>query len=127
MGIAPPTAPLTGRASQPSAIVGGDPVAAINRFYSAVTAHQFGAAASTWSARMQAQYPPPIYIDHRFADTQYIGLTGNHLVSEANGTAVIYVNVAEVIGGQNRVWVGTWQLVDTSSGWLLNSPNLTAG
>jgi hypothetical protein len=107
--------------------VAGDPVASINRFYSAVTAHQFGAAASTWSPQMQAQYPPSIYIDQRFADTQYIGLTNSYLVSAGSGTAVIYVNVAETIGGQHRLWVGTWQLVDTSSGWLLNSPNLAAG
>src|SRR5205823_6281709 len=59
------------------------------------------------------------------------GATGTHphdraerVVGHRGGVAVVYVDVVEVIGGQMHHWVGTWQLVDTSSGWLLNRPNL---
>ncbi len=112
---------------QPQIPAGGDPLAAINRFYAEISAHQFAGAASLWSASMQAQYPPQVYIDQRFSATQNIGLTGGQLLTEGEGVAVVYVNVAELIGGQHRDWTGTWQLVDTGSGWLLNSPNLRAG
>jgi hypothetical protein len=113
-------------AQQPHYVIkaAGDPTAAINQFYQAVTAHQFGAAASLWSAQMQAQFPPPTYIDHRFSATQQIGLNNARVLSNNGSTAVVSVDVIELIGGQTREWVGTWQLVGSSSGWLLNSPNL---
>lgn len=108
-------------------VTGGNPVGAINAFYRAVTAHQFGAAATLWTAAMRAEYPPPVYIDQRFAGTQQIGATSERVISEAGGTAVVYVDVHELDAGQVREWVGTWQLIDTPSGWLLNSPDLRAG
>jgi hypothetical protein len=111
----------------PAAPAVGDPLAAINRFYAEISAHQFADAASLWSARMQAQYPPVVYIDQRFSATQSIRLTGGQVITEGDGSAVVYVNVAELIGGQHRQWTGTWQLVASDSGWLLNSPNLRAG
>jgi len=113
--------------AQPQIRAGGDPLAAINQFYAEISAHQFADAASLWSARMQAQYPPAVYIDQRFSATQSIGLTGGQVITQGDGVAVVYVNVAEVSGGQHREWTGTWQLVDPGSGWLLNSPNLRAG
>lgn len=76
---------------------------------------------------MKAAYPPAVYIDQRFSATQRIGLTGARVLSDQGGTAVIYVDVLELIGGQQREWVGTWQLVQNQSEWLLNSPNLSAG
>jgi len=113
--------------TQPLISAGANPLTAINQFYAEISAHQFGDAASLWSARMQAQYPPAIYIDQRFSATESIGLTGGQVITDGDGVAVVYVNVAEVIGGQHREWTGTWQLVDPGSGWLLNSPNLRAG
>jgi hypothetical protein len=82
--------------------------------------------AALWTPRMQAQYPPAVYIDHRFAATQQINLRGARMVGARGGLATVYVDVIEVIDGQRRQWAGTWQLVLTTSGWLLNRPNLRA-
>jgi hypothetical protein len=104
----------------------GDPAAAVARFYQAVSAHDFAAAAALWTQRMQAQYPPAEYIDHRFAATQQINLQAERMLGNGGGLATVYVDVVEIIDGQRRHWVGTWQLLDTASGWLLNRPNLRA-
>jgi hypothetical protein len=103
---------------------GGDPLAAVTRFYQDVSAHDFAAAAALWTSRMQARYPPAEYIDHRFAATQEITLQAERTLSNSGGVATVYVDIVEVIDGQTRNWVGTWQLVDTASGWLLDRPNL---
>lgn len=116
---APPPSVLT-----PSST--GDPAEAVQRFYSAVSAHQFDVAASLWSPAMQAEYPPTVFIDQRFSATQQIDVTTSRVLSDAGGIAVVYVDVLEVIGGERRQWVGTWQLIDSSTGWLLNSSNLQA-
>jgi hypothetical protein len=104
----------------------GDPASAVARFYQAITAHDFAAAASLWMPRMQSTYPPAEYINRRFAATQQIYLQAERTLSNADGRATVYVDVVEVINGQTRRWVGTWQLVDTRSGWLLSRPNLRA-
>jgi len=75
---------------------------------------------------MQALYPPAVYIDHRFAATQAINLQAERTLGDGGGLAIVYVDLVEVIDGQSRHWVGTWQLVDTASGWLLNRPDLRA-
>jgi hypothetical protein len=105
---------------------GSDPTATVARFYRDVSSHDFAAAAALWSPRMQAQYPPAVYIGHRFAGTQLIDLRNTRTVAEGGGSALVYVNVVEVIDGQSRQWVGTWQLVRTALGWLLDQPNLRA-
>lgn len=104
----------------------GDPRGSIARFYQAVAAHQFDAAAATWSARMQSAYPPPQYINQRFAYTQQMDLRQAQVVAENGQTATVYIDLIEIYAGSSRHWVGTWQLVETSSGWLLNQPNLRA-
>lgn len=104
----------------------GDPAASVARFYQAVSGHDFVAAAALWTPRMQAQYPPAEYIDHRFAATQTINLRAERMVGDSGGHAIVYVDVLEVTDGQTRHWVGTWQVVDTASGWLLNRPYLQA-
>ena len=118
----PPAAPPL---AEPAATA-GDPAATVARFYEDVSAHDFAAAAALWTPRMQAQYPPAVYIDHRFAATQQINLRGARMVGARGGLATVYVDVIEVIDGQRRQWAGTWQLVLTASGWLLNRPNLRA-
>lgn len=113
---APPELPL-GQAA-------GDPASAVARFYQAVSGHDFAAAAGLWSSRMQARYPPAVYIDHRFASTQQINLQAARILGNRDGAAVVFVRVVEVLDGQTRYWVGTWQLVSSDSGWLLDQPNL---
>jgi hypothetical protein len=114
-------------APQPALVpIAADPGAAVARFYQAVSTHDFGAAAALWTTRMQARYPPVQYIDHRFAATQQISLVADRVLRVEDGVAVVSVDVIERVNGQTRVWVGTWQLVNTNSGWLLNQPNLRA-
>jgi hypothetical protein len=113
--------------AQPAEPADGDPAAAIARFYQDVSGHDFAAAAALWSSRMQARYPPAVYIDHRFAATQQINLQAARIVGNRGGQAIVYVRVVEVLDGQTRHWVGTWQLVNTESGWLLDRPNLQSG
>ncbi|HVS07516.1 MAG TPA: hypothetical protein VHK65_15315 [Candidatus Dormibacteraeota bacterium] len=105
---------------------GTDPAASVALFYQAVSSHDFAAAAALWTSRMQAQFPPAEFIDHRFATTQQINLQGERLLASRDGVAMVYVRIVEVTGGHLRRWVGTWQLVNTGSGWLLNRPNLRA-
>jgi len=104
--------------------VPGDPTAAVARFYQAVTAHDFAGAAALWSPAMQAQYPPAEYIDRRFVATQQINLMAERVVATGGGVAVVYVDMVELSGEQTRHWVGTWQLINSASGWLLNHPDL---
>lgn len=104
----------------------GDPAGAVDAFYRAVSSHEFGTAAAFWSPAMKAAYPPAVYINQRFSATQQIGVSAERVLTNQAGTAVIYVDVHELIGGQQREWVGTWQLVQDQSQWLLNSPSLSA-
>ena len=104
----------------------GDPAATVARFYRAVSGRDFVAAAALWTPQMQTQYPPVEYIDHRFAATEAISLRAERVLGNGGGVALVYIDVVEVIDGQSWHWVGTWQLVDTASGWLLNHPNLRA-
>lgn len=128
VGEAVPTPAAPPAQTQPDEVppAGADPAASVALFYQAVSSHDFTAAAALWTSRMQAQFPPAQFIDHRFAATQQINLQGQRLLASRDGVAIVYVRVVEVIGGQSRRWVGTWQLVNTGSGWLLNRPNLRA-
>ena len=101
-----------------------DPTAAINRFYAAVSGHEFDLAAALWSPQLKAADPPAVFIDQRFSATQQIGVRGERIMAHEAGSAVVYVDLLELIGGQTREWVGTWQLIQSPSGWLLNSPDL---
>jgi hypothetical protein len=117
----------SGPVAQPALVpTVADPGAAVAHFYQAISSHDFGAAAALWTTRMQARYPPVQYIDHRFAATQQISLVAERVLRAEDGVAIVYVDLIERIDGQTRVWVGTWQLVNTTSGWLLNQPNLRA-
>jgi cytoskeletal protein RodZ len=117
----PVPVPTLGRPAIPPA---GDPAAVVTRFYQAVSAHDFDAAAALWSTGLQAAYPPAEYIDHRFAATREIGVRTERVIAISGALAVVYVDIVELIGGQTRHWVGTWQLINSPSGWLLNQPNL---
>ncbi|MEO6797296.1 MAG: hypothetical protein ABI401_06485 [Candidatus Dormibacter sp.] len=104
----------------------GDPTRSVAGFYQAVAAHRFDAAAALWSARMQANYPPGEFINHRFASTQQMGLRQDRTLANNGQVATVYIDLIEVYAGSTRHWVGTWQVVRTSSGWLLDQPNLRA-
>jgi hypothetical protein len=128
VGEAAPTPQASPAQTPPDEVppAGADPAASVALFYQAVSSHDFTAAAALWTSRMQAQFPPAQFIDHRFAATQQINLQAERTLVSRDGVAIVYVRVIEVIGGQSRRWVGTWQLLNTGSEWLLNRPNLRA-
>lgn len=123
---APPLSPPADAPSPPP-VIQGQPTDAVVNFYRAVSAHQFDVAASLWTQQLQQRDPPSVFIDQRFAATDRMDVAAARLLSTGAGVASVYVDVVEVIGGLNRRWVGTWQVVATPSGWLLNSPNLQSG
>lgn len=111
--------------SPPSLMSGiADPSDAVNRFYQAISAHRFDLAASLWTQQLREIDPPSVFIDQRYSSTDRIDVGSERVISSGNGSAVIYVDVIEVVGGLNRRWFGTWQVVDTAAGWLLNQPDL---
>jgi hypothetical protein len=120
-------APTALPAAQPEpALAGriGAPIDAVSRFYAAISARRFDVAASLWTEQLQQRNPPTVFIDQRFSETDRIDVGTERLLSIGSGTAIVYVDVNELIGGLNRHWVGTWQVVDTAAGWLLNSSDL---
>ena len=78
---------------------------------------------------MRAQYPPSEFIDQRFAQTHSLALNGARVVEQSADRAVVAVDLTEVIGSppETRRWVGTWTLVRSGSGWLMDAPNLAPG
>jgi hypothetical protein len=123
-------APADSGASAPNSVLAqpagaGSPTDAVGGFYSAVANHQFSAAASYWSANMQANWSPPVYIDQRFQPTQSMRLNSANVVSTDGDTATVSIDLIEVYSGSTRHWVGTWRLVRGPNGtWLLDAPNL---
>jgi hypothetical protein len=75
---------------------------------------------------MRSQYPPDENIDGRFASTQRLTLTRSEVTNsdETNGTATVAVDLTEVKSSGTQRWVGTWYLVRTESGWLMDRPAL---
>src|SRR5256714_14368491 len=69
----------------PAAAAIGNPAAVVARFYQAVSRHDFATAAALWTPRMQALYPPAVYIDHRFAATQAINLQAERTPGDGGG------------------------------------------
>jgi hypothetical protein len=121
--VQPPSgdsAPASGEA------VGGtgadSPAGAVALFYQRVAAHDFDAAGDLWTDRMREQYPTDTYIDQRFANTRSIELLQDRLVGVGETTASVAVALLEVDAGQTRRWVGTWRVVLTPGGWLLDQP-----
>jgi hypothetical protein len=72
---------------------------------------------------MQSRYPPASYIDQRFAATSSIRLLQDTVTSLSKNTATVAVNLIEESGGQRRQWIGSWRLVRSYSGWLLDQPD----
>lgn len=96
------------------------PVAAVTLFYQRVVAHDFAGAAALWTPRMQSQYPPDQYIDQRFAATTSIDVRQAEQIVANAAEAVVAVDLVEVDAGQRYHWVGSWRVVATDSGWLLD-------
>jgi hypothetical protein len=102
----------------------GGPAAVTARFYDLVEQHRFEEAEALWTAAMRRRYPPDGYIDGRFAPTTRIDLHRNEVVAQDGGTAVVAVDLTEYrTNGEVRRWRGSWDVVLTDAGWLLNDPD----
>ena len=103
-----------------------DPAETVLRFYDLVEAHRYTEAARLWSPRMRSQYPPSGYIDGSFDATTRIDVNRISIrsMSLAKKTANVFVDLAEYrTSGAPRHFVGSWDLVLTSSGWLMDRPH----
>ena len=76
---------------------------------------------------MREQYPPAGNIDGRFAPTTRIDIDRLNIerMSLRNGTAVVSVAITEYrsSGPSPRRFAGTWELVLTDAGWLMDEPH----
>jgi hypothetical protein len=103
-----------------------DPAETVRTFYALVVEHRFDEAARLWSPRMREQYPPKQYIDGRFAPTTAIEIRRLTITSEsvARRSATVAVDLVEHRDdGSVRHWVGSWDLVLTNAGWLMDQPH----
>ena len=74
---------------------------------------------------MRASYPPQTNIWGRFDTTRSIIARSASVTSAGQGSAVVAVDLVETMSnGSVRRWVGTWYLVRSDSGWLLDQPGL---
>ena len=117
--------PVPTRTAVTVAAIGG-PDAAVADFYARVARRDFRGAAALWSSRMQANFPPAEFIDGRFANTTSLRLLGNETtaVDAVTGRATVAIDLVETTSSGTQRWVGTWQLVRGTEGWLLDRPSL---
>ncbi len=121
----PTTAPTAAPAASPVATVSGDPAGTIVTFYQLISGHDYASASGLWSDRMRASYPPQTNIWGRFDATRSIVTRSASLTSANPGSAAVAVDLIETRDdGTVRHWVGTWYLVHSGSGWLLDQPGL---
>ncbi|MDP9274187.1 MAG: hypothetical protein M3O99_01165, partial [Chloroflexota bacterium] len=111
----------------PVATVSGDPAGTIVAFYRLISGHDYVSASGLWSDRMKASYPPQTNIWGRFDTTSSIVARSASLTTANPGSAAVAVDLIETRSdGTVRHWVGTWYLVRSGSGWLLDQPGLRA-
>jgi hypothetical protein len=121
----PTTAPTVPPTRAPVATVGGDPAGAIVTFYQLISGHDYASASGLWSDRMRASYPPQTNIWGRFDGTRSIVARSASVTTASPGSAAVAVDLVETMSnGSVRRWVGTWYLVHSGSGWLLDQPGL---
>lgn len=104
------------------------PSAAVQAFYQAVSAHHFSQAQGLWTNNMIANHPPATDLSGRFASVQSMTVVSEKVLAydPTSGTASVSVNLLEQDeNSANTVrYQGTWNLVETPSGWKLDSPHL---
>jgi len=126
----PTPAPTVKPAPTPAvaATVGGDPAGTIVSFYQLISGEDYASASGLWSERMRAAYPPQTNIWGRFDSTSSIVARSAWVTSATPGSAAVAVDLVETMrNGSVRHWVGTWYLVRSGSGWLLDQPGLRPG
>jgi hypothetical protein len=123
--VEPTTEPTPASTIAPVATVSGDPAGTIVAFYRLISGHDYLSASGLWSDRMKASYPPQTNIWGRFDATSSIVARSASLTTANPGSAAVAVDLIETRSdGTVRHWVGTWYLVRSGSGWLLDQPGL---
>jgi len=124
-----PTTPVPTASIAPSTVAAssgsGSPTDAVASFYNLVGQKQYDQAAALWSSNMQANNPPGSNINGHFSQDSEVLLQSSKLISQSNGNATVYIKVTEVRPSGNLVHTGYWYLIRGSSGWLLDSLNLS--
>jgi eukaryotic-like serine/threonine-protein kinase len=118
-----PTPRPTPSPASGSTLPARDPAETVSLFYRDVVAHNYPAAESLWTSHMKSTCPPSSCIWGRFDNTTRIVLHRNQIVSlnRSAGTARVAVDLSEYrTNGTVRHWIGSWYLVLTSRGWMLN-------
>ena len=103
-----------------------DPAETVVRFYALVQEHRYDEAAALWTARLRQEYPPETNINGRFDRTTKIVINRLSIrsMSLSKKTAVVFVDLTEYRRSQTaRRYIGTWDLVLTRSGWLMDEPH----
>jgi hypothetical protein len=104
------------------------PVETVRSFYELVAEERDDEAAQLWTPRLRAAFPPAESITARFSHTRALVLERADVVAldDAAGTATVAVTVREELDGPpgERRYIGTWDLVRTADGWLLDQPDL---
>ncbi len=100
------------------------PAGAVALFYQDVTHHQYGAAAGLWTDAMKRTWPPETNINSRFDATASISVRVTGVTQSANSAAVDVTLTELKQDGSTDGYVGTWYLVRSPSGWMLNSVSL---
>jgi len=124
--IAVPT-PAPAAATTPASVVAtkGDPAGTILAFYELISGHDYASALGMWSDRMRATYPPQTNIWGRFDRTRSIVARSASVTSANPGSAAVAVDLIETLSdGTIRHWVGSWYLVRSGPGWLMDQPGL---
>ena len=93
-------------------------------WYDYVASGQFDAAYALWSPRMKANYPREPNLDNRWDDTASITINQIAVTSMTNSYANVFIDFVETKDdGSSRRFVGSWDLVRSGDGWLLDNPN----
>ena len=102
-----------------------EPREVVSAFYGLVEQHHFDAAEELWSSSMRSRFPPPENIVQRFSQTRSVDLRRAETVAQDPSHAAVAVDVLETNGQAGvRHFVGTWHLVRSPDGWLLDRPEL---
>ncbi len=76
---------------------------------------------------MRAAFPPAQNIEQRFSGTHAVTVQRADVVSQTDDHAAVAVDLDEAAADGEHHWSGTWQVVRTPDGWLLDEPQLQAG
>jgi hypothetical protein len=99
-------------------------VQAVLRWYELVVAGRFNEAYAMWSARMKQNFPRQGNLDQRWANTASVSVSSIGVLSQSTDRTVVQIRFVETAeSGAQQTFFGTWELVASPSGWLLDQPN----